>query len=732
MPALDPRFVLMQPLQDIFLDKDSGAPLSAGVVTFYVDNGSTTSTVLKDIYQISLSPSNEYQYTVLNNPVTLTSIGTFADDDGNDILPYLYPYTGSPDDPTTGEVELYYITVDSSTGVRQFTRSAFPNVSDIPSPSDEDGTGENIISNPQFVEVSFSPLSSTTITLAGPSDSTLVAPGWYIDTTGTGTLTISQLDLTDTNIPSNPSFALQIITSGAGLTGNVILRQRFANSPRLFNKEYVAGSFVAASGDASDVLLIYNYVPSHGTTYEICRNVANASLNYDTIFGTSELISSGNDNPGSTGYIDIQLVIPTGANVVVTSFQVIGVSNENVVANFIQQSADRQIDHLFHYYKDSILIMPKDTICVGWEFGLNPWQFSPKNLTNFPYVAGTIGYCADQTIIALEQSNSIQVGQGITGVDGKYLEIKARAATTQGQIAIIQYIDKFSAAPYFNKVLSALVRLRLQTGAVSSIRFKMRIITSATAPATLSGSEPISAWGGDPTFSGQWTVIVPQNDPIYTVTSSTVITDDYFAFNNFQMPNYTSMRYIGIVLYTLDGLDNNAPDSLLIREISVTPNEFAIDCNPKTYDQTLRECEFYYEKTYNDGNLVSPITGIGSTTINGALYARMTGQTSLGSAKMNTLGFSSEFSTEKCITPTLKFYSPNTGAADNVYALYYIGATIKSADIATTNWTTNVTTKSYTSLNNNTYTAVTIDASASNPDETYIRYHYVADARLGQ
>lgn len=731
MPSLDPRFVLMPSLQDYFVDKDSGFPLSAGVVTFYVDDGSGSSSVLKPIYELSLSPSNEYIYTQLNNPVTLTSIGTFADDNGNDILPYLYPYEGSPTDAVTGAIELYYITVDSSGGVRQFTRSAFPNVTDTPTPQEENLATNNELSNPQFVEVSFSPLTNNIFTVSGAL-SIPVAPSWYIDATGSGTITVTRLDITD-ELPSNPPFTLKLQCAGS-LTGNVFLRQRLDNSPRLFADGFVSGYFIAACNDSTGYPLALSYRASNSQSVIICSGSTTNNNLYTEIAGVTSTASITNNDPGSTGYIDIILTIPTTCNINVSSFQICGVESLSSITPFLQESTARQKDHLFHYYEDSILIQPKDSILVGWDFALNPWQFSPKNVINFPYTPGTIGYCADQTIIKTEIADSILVGKAIGNPDAGYLEIVARAAVTQGQIAIIQYIDKYSAAPYFNNILSSLVRIRMQSGAATTIRFKMRLITSATAPATLAAGEPITGWdlNKNPVFSAQWQAIVPQNDPVYVVGDT--IPDDSYAFNNFILPDYSTMRYIGVVLYTLDPLSNSVPDILLIRDISLVPNEFALDVNPKTYDQVLRECEFYYEKTYLDGNIAGAATTVGS------LYAIQDISTGL-STDVRPRGFGASFCTEKCIIPTLTFYSVagtiNTvtaHAAWNLASVFQSGSG-DTTSVTTTIWDQSVSTTSFSNTVKQAFNYASIFHIATAGTSTYegwINYHYTADARLGQ
>ena len=119
--GLDPRFICTSDLEELMRDKDSGLPLAGGIVTFYSD---INRSVLKPVYQLTGSPPN-YSYSVLPNPCTLSTVGTFQDGLGNNIVPFYYPFIGTPSQ-NTGEQELYYITVVSSGFVPQFTRQGWP------------------------------------------------------------------------------------------------------------------------------------------------------------------------------------------------------------------------------------------------------------------------------------------------------------------------------------------------------------------------------------------------------------------------------------------------------------------------------------------------------------------------------------------------------------------------------------------------------------------------------
>lgn len=140
--AIDPSLLIAAPvLQDYLVDKTTGGPLSGGVITLYQDNSRTT---LKNWYYQSGSPG-AYTYIPLPNPATLSDVGTIEDLNGNDTIPFFYPY--SELDNSTKQP--YYITVDNSAGQRQFTRQNFPF-----NPNTQTGnvnaTNKNLIANNEF------------------------------------------------------------------------------------------------------------------------------------------------------------------------------------------------------------------------------------------------------------------------------------------------------------------------------------------------------------------------------------------------------------------------------------------------------------------------------------------------------------------------------------------------------------------------------------------------------
>lgn len=135
--ALDTRYIPTKYFHEIFLDKDTGCPLAGGTVKFFRDVSRTTP---KDVFILSGSPPS-YMYVNIGSEVTLTSYGTFQYDN-NDVTVYLFPYDAS------GNLDLYYATVESLGSVAQITREGFPNISEG---EDDELENINFVPNGQFL-----------------------------------------------------------------------------------------------------------------------------------------------------------------------------------------------------------------------------------------------------------------------------------------------------------------------------------------------------------------------------------------------------------------------------------------------------------------------------------------------------------------------------------------------------------------------------------------------------
>lgn len=130
-------------LQDYFVDKDTGTPLAAGKITLYKDNDRQQ---LKNWYYQSNSATSPPTFVALANPLTLSSYGTIQDPNGNDVIPFFYPY----DEDNSQLQQSYFIKVESSGAILQFTRENFPYQADISPSGDTNPTLDNLIVNGEY------------------------------------------------------------------------------------------------------------------------------------------------------------------------------------------------------------------------------------------------------------------------------------------------------------------------------------------------------------------------------------------------------------------------------------------------------------------------------------------------------------------------------------------------------------------------------------------------------
>ena len=740
MPSLDPRFIQVdQTLQSYFVDKDTGAPLSAGIVTFYEENNKT---VLKPVYQLSVTPSNQYVYTILPNPMVLSSVGTFIDENRNDIIPYYFPYTpgydGTVQPPTT--LDLYYVTVYSAEGDFQFSRDAVPNLSPAGMLNPAAEQTDNLLTNPQFAIVNFNGVNTNAvINVTGTNTVTNLAPDWNLITTGAGTVTVQQIAVAGNNLlPTNPAYLLDITSSSLSA---LTLQQRLYHDTDLLYNGIAAGSFVIGSQDGAAHNIIMTYQPSTAVIanpgYQLL-NITTPSSGFMEYQSPAGVPINGpfNQDSSITGYTDVLITIPPGAHIQITSIQVLGLPTITTPFVYTETTTNQQINDLFHDYYDSILVQPKNSVLTGWNFSLNPYQFFVPTATA---TTSQTQYICDQTIIHTTGAAGSVTFQEAAVANRDCLQINGVGGQANNQFALIQYIDPTTIMPYWSYFLSSLARVRIITGAGTSLGLKMRLIWRTTVPPTLSNVEPISSWGGvDPTFAAGWTAIAQLNDPVYILpnsysTSIGLDAIDAVQFNGMQLPNMsTATMTLGIVLYTTGNM--NTADSVVFDRVSLVPNYYAIDETPKTFNQTLSDCEYYYEKSY-------PYNIIAGTalTVSGELTAEMLGFQLNPNDQVRSRSFTLRYRTVKRTnTPQILLYSPVSGIQGNVFTSLYQLSTLNagSADSVFAAYFT----QTQNSRNSSVYVSATgvitsmVGALGTTVDaapEGFISYHYTADARLG-
>lgn len=722
--ALDRHYIQAFTIEDVLLDKDTGAPMSGGLVYFYKD---AQRSVLKPVYELTGTSPN-YTYTQLPNPVVLSAIGTFEDADANPKIPYFFPYDAD------GNIELYYIYVTNSEGVFQFAREAQPYVFETELPPDQIISGDNELNNPQFVEVSFNPQVSYTYSFtAATNEEVQLAPNWTLVASGTGSIVVERVALTEVNTPSNPPYVIDINSSGLS---EFVLRQRLENSPRLGARNFVSGYFIASSEDSLQHALQMEYNPSGGTLTSniIIDQTITSDGTYNIMQGNLDVTGVINPDSAITGYVDIDIVIPVGAHVRVSSFQLV---NINVAADvdFDEISTQKQKNGLFQYYENQTVQQSRDNILVNWG-NVKISQFRDPTLAN---VTAQCSYVADQTI--LYQTGTSKFQFGISEIDNFVL--KPQAAATDCRFALIQYIQPATINGYSGYYLSSLIRALLETIQDTTTRLKVRLIWRADAPPTIGASEPIASWanGSDPVFSAGWTAVVPLNDPAYSVSTlfDTTLGEDTmppYTFDQMQMPNTGSDLFVGLVVYIMDALDSTTGDEDLfyLGRMSLTNTQYGVDANPVTFDQNLINCEFYYEKSYDEGTLPGTATDVGILTA----YQDSFKADIDTSVFVKPTTFQINFHTPKRDIPTMALYA-NNGALNSVTVVAQsetAGPTFEQVEsvVALAGiWGgagDSAKRKHYTP---GTLVAIEVAGFSAGADDTnaYLIYHYDADARLG-
>jgi len=585
---------------------------------------------------------------------------------------------------------------------------------------------DNQVTNPQFAIINTpNPFSLTNVS----TQSIEVGPGWFLDLTGTGNVTITRLAFNSaTANPTNAPYGLEIELSGTWT--EAVLRQRFLQNGMLWANKYVSFS-ITALRQVSPQSISAQLRDSLGNTLTEVLPTTTLDGNFTEYTGFGLLGDTVNTQDPPSAYIDLRINLPTVANLILTSIQLVA-GDLPIRYPYEQDTIQRQIDHTFHYYRDSILFQPKQNILTGFNFALNPWQARSTADANL----ATFGYTADQ-VIAIQQAyvasatgNNIKTGQAGVSQNHGY---KVTAVTSSNQFALVEFIDAATIRPYWGGVLSLLIKLNAQKQTpANTLRVKARLIYRASLPPTLAQNQPIASWasGSDPTYAAGWTAIIPKDDPVYNLSDG----DNTLLFENMLLPSSSNANMtLGVVIYTLnDMIESGTPDNIVFFQGSLIPNEFAMESSVLTFDEMLSRCQYYYEKSYNNG----VVPGTSSTSAGELIRPQIAFDTSGVDTNYaaRAAAFTFEFNTVKRGTPTITIYNPSSGSADSVLAVLANGSSSSVAsnnNSFSSNWAVSGLGTKYASYVRRSNSNLTTVASSSAGIEAYIRFHFVANARLG-
>lgn len=719
----DPNLIYSVPIQTYFVDKDTGAPLSGGTVTFYKD---TARTELKPIYQVNEDTPNNFSYTELDNPVTLTSVGTFASDDGDDINVFLYPYVGDPSDDVRKDVELYYVVVKNSNGVAQETRSAWPPViNGATSGGNTFATSANQITNEQFINVNGS--GDVTYNVSGTNTVTEVAPGWFALTSGTGVITVSQQAIADTvdTKGTGAPYALEIRSTAPSALS---LYQRLNSSPYLLAGGFVYGSVLVAAldgGSAQSITL--SYKPSSGTE-AIFNTFSTTDDEVFTQIAGTVATDKDNTQEAPEGYVDFLIALRPNITFQITSAQMMGVSNLADTVVFPQSSINQQTNKLYWNDKPQLEYKPIPSYLIGWDFPFNPAQFG---------VSGTVGaigankskYIWDQTIAFQTVDNSIGFDR-----DGDTLALKIRPSADTS-FALIQYLDATQARELLQQRMAARMQAHVSTGTLSGT-LSLYWTDDATLPDLNSTDYKSLVSGitdGVPAVeNGSWTKVPYLGNTNATFSLSTTSAEFSFSgFDDVSGDGKTTATFFAVVL-AFDTF--TATRDLFLDYCSLMGGDIATRPAPMTREQTIAQCQAFYEKSYD--NLVS----VGTASIGaGSLQKNQTIISNVGSSQ--TILYPSQFqfnynSIKRTANPVVTLYSvSSSGTAGTVQAnVYYNGSSVAVGDKTVTSFwiKTDLGQKGVNYILANANSLLTYGvASATTPASGFIQFQYSVDARLG-
>lgn len=695
--ALDPRYITAIDLSPYLVDKDSGAPLSNGVVSFWQDDART---VPKLVYELSGAPPN-YTYTALPNPIILSNAGTFQDAAGNNIAVYYFPYDSQLPD---ANVQLYYITVTNSMGTEQFTREAWPNIVTNESESLTQANISNGLINPQFANVSFSPPTPLIITSPVTGTvSTVIGQGWTLNLTtlGAGSVTVTRNSIAGSSAyPGNPPYTLTV-TPSANVTG-LTLFQRLYHNPNIWSPQpggtngYIATSILLAP--LSSVTM--QYAPSVGAPQALLT-ANNVLGTYQEFTNTVQLAAASNTDNADVGYVDIIITLPIAATTTLSNVQVAGLETDLTNVIFDQIPVNQQVEEA---NIPALEYKPISSYLCGWDFPLNPSQFLGTTVAVQAVGANKSFYAWDQTIVFQSANSGVSVNRGGNGE----LVLTAAAAV---QPAIVQYLDSTKAREMLNSKMSCAIESKTSNLAGITATISLWYCTDASLPSVVAGTNnsvvaTLDANGHPATLNGTW-VEVPRSDlgnAQFTIKANATTNFNFNGFSGWDMKGVAATQTANFFAIVVGFGAMTAADTISINSASVVPGDIPTRPAPQSVISVMQDCLYYYRKSFS--NSIVPATALGVGT--GEYYFPVNNLNGVG------IGFPLEFETGMRVVPTVTTYNPinNNAQAYNL---------TQSAD------------ESSTAVLNATPKFVCI-TTATNFGATLgnIRIvHWVADARLG-
>lgn len=744
-PTPNPLYFACFPLQEYFVNKDTGFPLAGGYVEFFSDPAFT---VPKDVFQQSLVGGTTYTYTNLGSVLVLSSVGTFVDNNGDDIIPFLYPYDAQ------GKVELYFVRVWSGNpsvqgSVLQFTRQGWPpNLIQSTSPSDVFESSLNLFTNPQFSIVNFVNTVGQTyyeITVSG-AGSVEIAPGWSISYAGTGSLKLSQ-GLFSSDVSTNPSYYLQI-DSDAGVTP-IKLIQRLNYSPRVFENNYLSVAVLANCTDNIAETITVDYTTSSGSSKQVLAGQVSNNNQFTLLAGVAGapvLIDVTNNVSPATGYVDMVINVPSNRVMQFTSVFGVTVQNATSLVSSVQSTDAQQTNATFWYYKPELEYKPIPSYTLGWNWTTNPCQELGTTVAAASNTPGLSRYVADETIIFQNVNSSIacafnNAGMGIT-------------PSADTSFAIVKY---FSGAEVQN-ILSTPLCVQLKAG--GALASTVDVVANVSIWYTFDANLP------DLKASNYYSLVsaVDNTTGVATVGGGGVHGTWYQVPRSGLGAATANLKTANVPVYNFNGWEYNdaTPATSAIYcaiVVSVSKLTSGVGCTfeyctlqngsiptrpqASSFGENLTALQQYYEKSWDTSTVpgTNSVTGSVTQQLSGQMYYNAyisSGNQNFQWTCLNNSNFGVRFIVSKRTNNVLVTIYSKDGTVNQVFAQgYNNGGSVLASNLPIATWTQSgkgqngvnyLVASPATLLYQNQQSPGPINPSIVNG---YLNYHYVADARLG-
>ncbi len=656
--TLSEKYLVTSDIDTYFVNKDTGQPLSNGTVRFFRDS---VRNVPKPVYQLSGAPPT-YNYVSLGSTITLSNAGNAQDANGNNIVLYYKPYSIDPGSQLE-VVDLYYIECYDQNGVLQFTREAWPNV---PDDSAASTTGKesvtNQLSNPQFTNVFISDGIDTVINLTSAIKQSIpIAPDWDLIVTGTGTVTLNREKLSgNLNLKTNPPYSLRVVTS-TGIS-QCLLNQRFYKNSGLWASStsqnlYLCGSFLARNNlNAPTNMIMYYSEPTPGY---VPQPIFSGSFQSLFVFasGCSAATIPLSSNNTTSDYVDIYVDIPVNRDISVTSLNVYSSLVTTTVPSFSLDSSNRNQAYQGDWYIPRLNQKDLSSYLVGWDFSMNPYQFSkPSPNSNEIPANNAADYIFDQTIAFNSTALSSNVWQYSLNPSIGALSLLKRSNT--GAIALMQYIDKSVINNMVKKPGNLSVNLDCVSYTTDNVdcRARVYIATNVNPPSILPAK--LGDLNPDGTFTitdANWKEVPnKRGNQQYKLENSIDLGHHDIPINGFEVTENIQFIQYACIIVTFTDIPFNK--SILVNSISLVNGD--IPCRPPklTANETLKQCQYFYRKSFNPG--VFPANNV--TLGNGESY----GLQQRGGPGAGNTGIIVRFDSPMVKNPSVVFYNP---LADNSF-----------------------------------------------------------------